>query len=169
MAVAEPRPFHRNVVRDRFRLADDHLFEDWRQLIARPRLADIAIVATQDADHVEPAIALAELGYHLLLEKPMATSARDCLRIVEAVKRAHVLLCVCHVLRYTPYTSKLVEILRSGALGEIVSIVHLEPIGSWHFAHSYVRGNWSVHLPLDDPDVKTIIVVLMYHGLSQAS
>ncbi|MEW9547731.1 Gfo/Idh/MocA family oxidoreductase [Nonomuraea sp. NPDC050783] len=45
-------------------------------------------------------------------------------------------------LRYTPYTRVLKALLDSGRVGEIVSIQHLEPVGWWHQAHSYVRGNW---------------------------
>jgi len=45
-------------------------------------------------------------------------------------------------MRYTPYTAKLREIIQQGDIGEIVSIQHLEPIGFFHFSHSYVRGNW---------------------------
>jgi predicted dehydrogenase len=45
-------------------------------------------------------------------------------------------------LRYTPYTELLVRLVREGRLGSIVGVEHLEPVGWWHFAHSYVRGNW---------------------------
>ena len=49
---------------------------------------------------------------------------------------------VAHVLRYTPYTRLVRRLLDEGALGEVVSVQHLEPVGFWHHAHSYVRGNW---------------------------
>lgn len=120
----------------------DGVFEDWRHLLDQPRLADVAVVATQDKDHVEPAVELANRGYHLLLEKPMATSEADCERIVRAAEQADVLLAVCHVLRYTPYSRALKQIVDSGRIGDIVSVEHLEPVGWWHQAHSYVRGNW---------------------------
>ena len=45
-------------------------------------------------------------------------------------------------MRYTQYTRQLKAILDSGRIGEIVSIQHLEPVGYWHQAHSFVRGNW---------------------------
>jgi predicted dehydrogenase len=52
------------------------------------------------------------------------------------------LFAVCHVLRYTPHTVALKRLLADGAIGEVLSIEHLEPVGWWHAAHSYVRGNW---------------------------
>jgi predicted dehydrogenase len=72
----------------------------------------------------------------------MAPSPDECRRIVAAARRSDVLLAVCHVLRYTRYTERLREIVASGRLGEIVSVAHLEPVGYWHQAHSFVRGNW---------------------------
>ena len=105
-------------------------------------MADMVIVATQDAMHVDPALAFAAQGYAMLLEKPMAPNEADCQRIVQAVKANHILFGVCHVLRYTAYTQALKKIIDSGAIGEVVSIQHLEPVGYWHMAHSFVRGNW---------------------------
>jgi hypothetical protein len=47
------------------------------------------------------------------------------------------------VLRYSPYSKALTEVVRSGQLGDLINAVHIEPVGYFHFAHSYVRGNWS--------------------------
>ncbi|TDD27881.1 Gfo/Idh/MocA family oxidoreductase, partial [Nonomuraea terrae] len=107
-----------------------------------PRQADAVIIATQDRDHVEPALRFAELGYDILLEKPMGVSQEECHAIVSAAERSGAIFAVCHVLRYTPYTKTLKALLDAGRIGEIVSIQHLEPVGWWHQAHSYVRGNW---------------------------
>ncbi|WP_226900489.1 Gfo/Idh/MocA family protein [Nonomuraea phyllanthi] len=136
VAVADPLDSRR----DRFPEAER--YADWRDLAALPRRADAVIVATQDRDHVEPAVRFAELGYDVLLEKPMAVSEEDCRAIVAAAERSGAIFAVCHVLRYTPYTRALKALLDTGRIGEIVSIQHLEPVGWWHQAHSYVRGNW---------------------------
>src|SRR6266404_3051867 len=47
------------------------------------------------------------------------------------------------VLRYSPYSRAITDIVRSGQLGQLVNAQHIEPVGHWHFAHAYVRGNWS--------------------------
>lgn len=59
-----------------------------------------------------------------------------------AVEAAGVILSVGHILRYTPYTRALKHVLDSGRIGDVVSVQHLEPVGFWHQAHSFVRGNW---------------------------
>lgn len=138
VAVAESTPSRRA------RAGEQHpgaaLYNDWRALAALPRQADAVIIATLDADHVEPAVRFAELGYDILLEKPMAVTEDDCRRIVAAAEKSGAIFAVCHVLRYTPYTRAIKEHLHR--VGEIVNIQHLEPVGWWHQAHSYVRGNW---------------------------
>ncbi|MGH3487474.1 MAG: Gfo/Idh/MocA family protein [Actinopolymorphaceae bacterium] len=62
--------------------------------------------------------------------------------LVDAVRAAGVQFGVCHVLRYTPYTRLLKQVVDSGRIGSVMSVQHLEPVGHWHQAHSYVRGNW---------------------------
>ena len=142
VGVAEPRPYNRQYMADTYSLPSESVYSDWQELARRPRLADVAIIATQDAMHLGPTLAFAGLGYAILLEKPMAPNEADCQRIVKAVKDAKVLFAVCHVMRYTHYTQVLKLVVDSGALGEVVSIQHLEPVGYWHQAHSFVRGNW---------------------------
>lgn len=142
VAVAEPVAARREAFRVTHGLPADAVFDDWAALAAGPRRADAVIVATQDRDHVAPAIAFAEAGYHILLEKPVAPTEAEGLAIAAAAERAGVRLAVCHVLRYTPHTRLIKALLDAGRIGELVAVQHLEPIGWWHFAHSYVRGNW---------------------------
>lgn len=142
VGVAEPREFFRQRLVTAHQIAPQFVFDDWRAAAKQPRLADAVIIATQDAMHTEPAIAFAKRGYHVLLEKPMAPTAQDCRRIIAAVKRSRVLFAVCHVMRYTVYTRRLKALVAAGTIGDVVNIQHLEPVGYWHQAHSFVRGNW---------------------------
>ena len=142
VAVAEPREFFRNRIAEDHKLPKKHVFNDWKDVVKLPKFADAVVISTQDRMHVEPAIAFAELGYHILIEKPLAPDAESCRKIVEAVHKNNVLLSVCHVLRYSEYTQVIRNLVCNEAIGKILSIQHLEPVGHWRFAHSYVRGNW---------------------------
>lgn len=142
VGVAEPDPVRRAALAARHHIASEFVFDDWRAALAAPKFADAAVIATQDQMHLEPAEQAAALGYHLLLEKPLAPTEEECRRIVDAAERHGVMLAVCHVLRYSPHTRALKKLLDDGAIGELVSVEHLEPVGYWHQAHSFVRGNW---------------------------
>ena len=142
VAVAEPRPFYRQRMVETHQIPAGNIYDDWQALTSRDRFADAVIIATQDKLHEAPAIALAEKGYHMLLEKPMAPTIEACQRIFDVVVASDIIFAVCHVMRYTHYTRKLKELITSGLIGDLISIQHLEPIGYWHFAHSFVRGNW---------------------------
>jgi predicted dehydrogenase len=61
----------------------------------------------------------------------MATTEEECKAIVHAVEKNNVILCVGHVLRYTPYTKKIKELVDSGAIGKLINIQHLEPVGMY--------------------------------------
>ena len=142
VAVADPNKYRRDQMAKEYDIPADKCFESWEDFVKQPKMCDAVAICTQDNMHEEPAIACADLKYDILLEKPMAPTAEACRNIVDAVKRNNVMFAVCHVLRYTKYTLKLKELLKSGTIGDIVSIQHLEPVGYWHQAHSFVRGNW---------------------------
>lgn len=107
-----------------------------------PRFADCVIIATPDREHTGPAIAFAKLGYHVLLEKPMAVSLDDCWTIARDMHCRDNIFAVCHVLRYMFASRKIKELIDTGKVGEVLHIDLTEPVGYWHFAHSFVRGNW---------------------------
>lgn len=141
--VAEPQLQRREHFAAEHGLSDArYVTEDWSQLLAAPKNADFVIVATLDHDHAAPAIAFMEKGYHVLVEKPMATTIRDCVAMVKAAEANNVMLGVCHVLRYTPYTQKIKQLIEDGEIGDVRTVNLVEPVGNWHFAHSYVRGKW---------------------------
>ena len=142
VGVAEPRQSARQRLADAHGIPLEHQFADWRDAVALPAFANAATVTVQDSMHADVAIPLAQKGYHLLLEKPMATSAADCEAIAAAINDQGLMCAVAHVLRYTPYTKKLKDLLKRDSIGDIVNVQHLEPVGYWHQAHSFVRGNW---------------------------
>ena len=142
VAVADPREYNRNKTAEQHDIPPENVFSDWKELLSRPKLADAVIISTIETMHKEPAIKAAELGYHILLEKPMAPDVDSCKAIVEAAKKYKVILMVCHVLRYAKYFAKIKEIIDSGKIGDIANIQHLEGVGWWHQAHSFVRGNF---------------------------
>ncbi|KAG2158803.1 uncharacterized protein EDB93DRAFT_1237632 [Suillus bovinus] len=151
VAIAEPRPNTRDIFAHNHKLDRTLVFNDWQELLKASadtiqtigkRLADAVIVAVQDYMHCEVVSAFAAQGYHILCEKPMATNLQDCLEMEKAVKNAGIIYGCGHVLRYSPYSKAITEVVRSGQLGELINVVHIEPIGYFHFAHSYVRGHW---------------------------
>jgi predicted dehydrogenase len=151
VAVAEPRPKTRRRMVDAHAIDEKLVFEDWRELLKvstdaletlGTKLCDAVIVAVQDAMHCEVTTAFAAQGYHILCEKPMATSIEDCIRMHDVVKKAGVIFGCGHVLRYSPYNKDMSAIIQSGKFGDLINAVHVEPVGHWHFAHSFVRGNW---------------------------
>ncbi len=142
VGVAEPDPARRDGFAAVHGLSGDAVMSSWRELAGRPKLADLAVVSTQDSDHVDPAVALMALGYDLLLEKPIAPDLEGCLRVEAAALEHGARVHVGHVLRHTEFTAAVRDTIAGGAIGEVMAVQRFEPVGHWHFAHSFVRGNW---------------------------
>jgi len=143
VAVAEPDPQKRQKALQDYHVPEDRLFETDLQLMAKPRLSDVVIISTQDALHYHETITLMEKGYDIILEKPVSTKLEELLDLRRrAAAHPDQLIAVCHVLRHSNFFRRIREIIASGVLGNVVTIQHNENIGYYHFAHSYVRGNW---------------------------
>lgn len=145
VALAEPDRRRRGTMAAAHGLSPDDALvaDDWRKWTdAELAGVDAVIISTLDHLHEEPALHFAARGKHLLLEKPIAPTLEACERIAAAVRDSGVMMAVCHVYRYTPYTRIIRDLITSGVIGKIQTIQHLEPVGWWHYAHSFVRGNW---------------------------
>lgn len=142
VAVEEPREDSRAQFARRFDLPEENTFSSWKELLEKPRMADVAFVCTLDHDHIGPALAALEKGYHILLEKPMSNREQECIDIEAAAAKAGKQLTVCHVLRYTPFYQTLKGLIDAGKIGQVMVATQIENVAYWHQAHSFVRGNW---------------------------
>ena len=167
-AIAEPIEFKRRTFGEKFIWGDSspkpgQCFQDWHEFVqatyhqkylesaGRGRdypIIDSVFVCTLDETHAEIICALAPLDIHIMSEKPLATTWTDCLRIYRALQSPgtsspNVIFSTGHVLRYSPHNMLLRRLLlEDRAIGDVLSVEHTEPVGWWHFSHSYVRGNW---------------------------
>lgn len=123
-------------------LSDAQLYSSADDLFGKGKIADLAIIASQDSSHYAQAVAALNLGYDLVLEKPIAQSAEQCRDIAALANRLNRKVYICHVLRYAPIYTSIKEMIMSGKFGDVVTVSQTEHVGWWHQAHSYVRGNW---------------------------
>ncbi len=142
VGVAEPISLRNERYATKHKIADNNRFNTWERVFERPKFADAIIITTPDALHYAPCMKALEMGYDILLEKPIAPTEKECRNILALAKKTGRIVAVCHVLRYAPYFVKMKELIAQGAVGEVISIQHLEPIEHMHMSHSYVRGNW---------------------------
>ena len=125
-----------------YNIPKNHLFSNLEDFYSTPRFCDAAIIATPDHVHYKPALKVMQLGYHLLLEKPMCQTEKECRDVLEVAHKTGRIVGLCHVLRYAPYFVALKGVLDSGVIGDVVNVQHMEPVEFAHMAHSYVRGIW---------------------------
>lgn len=122
-------------------VSPENFFLDENEFFAKKR-ADALVISTLDPLHHRQAMKALDLGYDLLIEKPIAVTLAECEEIAQKATELNRKVVVCHVLRYSPFYTGVKKLLDDGAIGDVVSLNMSEEIGYYHFAHSYVRGNW---------------------------
>ena len=166
-AVAEPVTFKRDSLGRKYIWGEDkpvkgQAFESWEAFVSYeqrrrkhkadgvpvPPGIDGVFICVLDELHAEIVLGLRDFNLHIMCEKPLATTLADCLKIYRALQSPQNgslqrIFSIGHVLHYSPHNMLLRKLLlEHEAIGDILSIEHTEPVGWWHFAHSYVRGNW---------------------------
>ncbi len=141
-AVVEPNQERREIAAQKLNVKKECLFTSTEEFFKLGKICKAVIIASMDQDHFNQTMTALELDYDILLEKPISPNPVECLKIAQKAKQKNRLVVVCHVLRYTAFFRTLKEVIQEGSLGRILTIQHNENIGNYHFAHSFVRGNW---------------------------
>ncbi len=142
VAVIEPNDERRAIAAAKFQIPTEKQFTSVDEFYKLGKVCDAIIIASMDRDHYKQTISALELGYDILLEKPISPSPEECLKIQDKANKNGCKVIVCHVLRYTNFFSTIKNIIDSKELGKVITIQHNENIGNFHMAHSFVRGNW---------------------------
>lgn len=96
-------------------------YTDYKEMLEKEDI-DAVDICLPDSNHVAPAIAAAEAGKHILLEKPMARTAADCKLIKEACEKNSVRIMVAHVLRFDPGYCRLHRAVKNGEIGDVIHL-----------------------------------------------
>lgn len=144
VGVAEPGLERRKKIQVKHEIPAENCFESWEEVLNLDRkIADIAIICTLDRYHFKPTMRALELGYHVLLEKPMSPDPIECISMEQAARKYNRQLTIGHVLRYTEFWSTIKKVIEKGDIGEVVSLQLNENVEVMHMSHSFVRGNWN--------------------------
>jgi predicted dehydrogenase len=130
---------------------------DWREVLDRDDI-DAVVVTTPDDTHLEIAIAAAQAGKHILLQKPMARTADECRRIIAAVNAAGVRLQVSFMHRYFEEVVRARQLLAAGAIGRPYSMRMRNATpgpdwGSWFYSRERVGGGVVMQLGVHGIDL----------------
>ncbi|MHA1585685.1 MAG: Gfo/Idh/MocA family protein [Promethearchaeota archaeon] len=145
IAVADPNQERRETFQKEHNIPNNMAFNSWDELLTENvgKIADVAFICTQDRMHYKPAAQALNMNYHLLLEKPIASTLKECQNLDRLAKEKGKIVQVAHVLRYTEFFQNIKKLVDSGVIGEIIDYDQSENVSYWHFGHSYVRGPYN--------------------------
>jgi predicted dehydrogenase len=113
------------------------VFSDFEKMVKQTK-PDLVIVTTKDSNHHEFIIKGLEMGCDVLTEKPMTTDEIKCQSIIEAEQKSDKNLIVGFNYRWSPYATKIKELLQNDTIGKLVSVDFNWYLNTYHGA-SYFR------------------------------
>jgi UDP-N-acetylglucosamine 3-dehydrogenase len=124
VAIAEP---NESLARERIGRRPIAWFADYRDMICRPEVEAVCICAPSNR-HAEISLDAIAAGKHVFVEKPIATTLQDGLRMAAAARVAGVKLMVGHIERFNPAVAKLADLIAEGRVGQVFR-VHATRVG----------------------------------------
>lgn len=119
-----------------------HTFKDVEDFFNAKLDLDLVCICSMDKYHFYQTKKCLELGYNVLLEKPVSNNLKEVIELNELAHKNNLKLIVSYVLRYTLFYKMIKDIIDSGEIGKVININNTENVAYWHHAHSYTRGNW---------------------------
>ncbi len=113
------------------------IFEDFDEMVKKTQ-PDLIIVTTKDSNHHEFIIKGLDMGCDVLTEKPLTTDENKCQAILDAERRSNKNLIVGFNYRWSPYMTKVKELLMNNAIGKVTSVDFHWYLNTYHGA-SYFR------------------------------
>lgn len=117
--------FKRELNFDRPGMRDIEYYKDWRELLEQD--IDIALICTDIASHGKFCEETLSRGIHTVVEKPMATSIEDGVRMYRAAKRSEAQLVINWPVAWFPAFNKAKELADSGIVGDILRFQYRSP------------------------------------------
>lgn len=94
------------------------VFTDFQQMLEMAKL-DLIVIATPVRTHYELSRAALLAGKHVLVEKPMAASSKECMELINIARNMSLILMVGHTYLYAPAVKRIAKIIDSGEIGEL--------------------------------------------------
>src|SRR5438067_1380218 len=122
------------------------IYSDIEGALRRPDL-DVVIITTPSGNHLEPAVAAARAGKHVVIEKPLEITPERCDRIIDACDRAGVKLCTIFPSRFGDANMELKKAVEAGRFGRLT--LGETTCKWWRTQQYYDEGGWKGTQALD--------------------
>lgn len=97
-------------------------YRDYREMLDKERPQIVAVCPRWTDQHLEMALACAEAGCHMYMEKPFCRTLGEADQIIQACEMRHLKLAVAHISRYSPQLDVIRKLIQAGEIGDVLEI-----------------------------------------------
>jgi predicted dehydrogenase len=131
VAISDPSPERLKVIGDILGVKEGGRFQDYKEMLGKVKI-DFVDIAVPHFLHEKVVIDCAAAGLNIINEKPLATNLEEADRMLAAVEKNKVKLCIIHNYKYHPHYKKAIELIKDGAIGKPF-FIRSEGLGGGHY------------------------------------